>query len=134
MTLDEAYTEAVCGMDLTAAHLQPGVVLTYRWKGFLREWPNGMASCDFIPTPEDEAADWFEYVRPEPIPEPSKWGAPKPASVEDAMAAAFAAKAAREAAPKPDPLAGCGPAVSSPWGPVKAAPGLRDAWGRPIDG
>lgn len=91
MTLDEAYAEAVFGSCLTAAHLPAGVHLSYAFKGFRREWPNG-DGCTFIATPEDEAADWYEVERaapPEPVAPnvgfvPGRGVAPSPAPKKDA--------------------------------------------------
>lgn len=79
MTLDEAYTEAVSGAHMTAAHMQPGVCLTYDFKGFRRTWPNG-DGCDFIARADDEAADWYEYEAPKVEPLKGGWGSFKPAT------------------------------------------------------
>jgi hypothetical protein len=161
MTFEEACVEAVSGRDMTAAHLQPGCCLTSEFGpnvGFRRTWPNG-DGCTFIPNEADEAADWFEYVPPVKV---DAWGKPKTdsrftvlkadelpkpgQSVEDAIAAALAAKKARNEAeddakklaiaqaPQPDDgksLAAWGARLRDDPAPA-AAPVQRDAWGRPI--
>jgi hypothetical protein len=152
MTFEEACIEAVSGRDMTAAHLQPGCHLSYEFganAGFRRTWPNG-DNCTFIANEADEAADWFEYVKPV---EPPKWGTaaktepakPVEADPMDAIAAALAAKKAREAeklAPALSPVAatvGWGNPLPPPverngetFEECQAPAPSRDAWGRPV--
>ena len=83
MTLDEALIECVAGQRITADHMQPGCYVEHTFgRGFVRCWPVAKAElepertqCDFVPKPEDIAADWSKVGDQYPKPLKGGWGA-----------------------------------------------------------